>query len=285
MNSVIQIGKTHTLQVIRKTGIGVYLNLQDAKAPDDILLPKNQVPREIEVGDAIEVFVYKNAEDVTIATVRKPMLTLDEPGPGLLEVVDMTEFGAFLNWGLEKDLLLPLSEQIGTVKQGDSCLVGLYLDEVTQRLCASMYIYDLLSTESPYNQNDSANGTVYTINDEIGVFVAVDNKYHGLILNKELYGKYSIGDNVEVRIKKVRDDGKLELSTRKPAYVAIESDSQKIMERLKLCEGNLLLNDKSSPAQIKAELNLSKGAFKRAVGRLLREGAIKITEDGITLNW
>ncbi len=280
---MIELGKMQKLQVIRKTEMGAYLNFEDAEDTDDILLPKNQMPQEPEIGEEIEVFVYKDSEDKTIATLTKPKLTIGEVG--LLRVVETTKFGAFLDWGLEKDLLLPLREQVGKVIKGDLCLVGLYINNITNKLCATMYIYNLLSTDSPYKKNNRAYGTVYSINKDIGVFVAVDNKYHGLILNKELYGNYTIGDNIEVRIKNVRDDGKLELSLRKQAYNEIEGDAQMIIERLKVSGGNLLINDNSSPDHIKAELNISKGAFKRAVGRLLKEGAIKITEEGIELRW
>ncbi|UNC93156.1 CvfB family protein [Candidatus Contubernalis alkaliaceticus] len=279
---MIELGKMQKLKVIKMTEMGAYLNFEDAEGTDDILLLKNQIPQECEIGNEIEVFVYKDSEDKIIATVRKPNLTIGEVG--LIRVVETTKFGAFLDWGLEKDLLLPLREQVGQVIKGDLCLVGLYINN-GDKICATMYIYDMLGTESPYKKNDRAYGTVYSINKEMGVFVAVDNKYHGLILNKELYGSYQIGDNLEVRIKNVRDDGKLELSLRKQVQNEIESDAQMIIERLKLGGGNLLLNDNSSPDQIKAELNISKGAFKRAVGRLLKEGAIEITEEGIELRW
>jgi predicted RNA-binding protein (virulence factor B family) len=185
---------------------------------------------------------------------------------------------------LEKDLFLPFREQVGKVTTGGSYLVALYVDS-SNRLCATMNIYDLLSTESPYKENDRVHGTIYNISKELGAFVAVDNKYQGLIPNKELYGNYREGDVVDVRIKRVKQDGKLELSLREKAYNEIESDAQKIMDRLKLKSGVLSLNDKSSPEDIKAEFNMSKAAFKRAVGRLLKEGAISITDDGIERMW
>ncbi|KUO53624.1 MAG: RNA-binding protein [Desulfitibacter sp. BRH_c19] len=280
---MIEIGKMQKLQVIRKTEIGAYLNFKNAKDKDDILLPKKQIIQEFDIGDEIEVFVYKDSEAKTIATLRKPKLTIGELG--FLRVVDTTNFGAFLDWGLEKDLLLPLREQVGKIIKGDLCFVGLYINNITNKICATMYINNLLSTDSPYKKNDRVHGTVYSINKDIGIFVAVDNKYHGLILNKELYGNYTKGDNIEVRIKKVREDGKLELSLRKEAYYEMETDAQKIMERLKLSGGTLLINDKSSPDHIKAELNISKGAFKRAIGRLLKEGVITISDEGIELRW
>jgi len=279
---MIEIGKMQKLQVTGKTEMGTYLNFKNVKDRDDILLPKNKEPQEFEIGDEIEVFVYKDSEDKTVATLKKPKLTMGELG--LLRVVDITKFGAFLNWGLPKDLLLPFREQEGEITKGDLCLVGLYIDD-NDKICATMHIYNLLSTESPYKKNDRARGTVYSINKAYGMFVAVDNTYHGLIHNNELYGNHTVGDNIEVRVKKVREDGKLELSLREEAYNEIEGDAQKIMERLNSSGGTLPINDNSSPDYIKAELKISKRAFKRAIGRLLKEGAVKITEEGIERMW
>lgn len=279
---MVQLGEIQKLVVIRKTQIGVYLNAKNSKDNEDILLPKSQVPDETEVGNQIEVFVYKDSEDRIIATVRKPMLTVGKMA--VLKVIENTNIGAFLDWGLEKDLLLPFKEQSGKVTEGSKYLVGLYIDS-SERLCATMNIYDLLSSESPYKEKDRVCGNIYNISKELGAFVAVDNKYHGLIPNKELYGNYTEGDNIEARVKKVRQDGKLELSLRKEAYNEIEGDAQKIMDRLKSSGGTFLLNDSSSPENIKAELDMSKAAFKRAIGRLLKEGAIKITDKGIEAMW
>ena len=275
---MIELGKMQKLEVVRKTQIGMYLNSKDGESKDDILLPKKQVPGEIEIGDEIEVFVYKDSEDRTTATIIKPKLTMGELA--YLEVVETTSIGAFLDWGLEKDLLLPFREQKGNVEKGGTYLVGLYIDR-SGRLCATMDIYDLLSNESPYKENDRAHGTIYSISETLGAFVAVDNKYQGLIPSKEFYGIYKEGDGVEVRIKKVRQDGKLELSLRKEAFNEIDGDAEKILDRLRLGGGSLLLNDNSQPSDIKLELNMSKSAFKRAIGRLYKERKIKITENGI----
>lgn len=279
---MIDLGRIQSLEVIRKTQIGVYLNSKDADDNEDILLPQNQVPQEIEIGDIIEAFVYRDSEDRIISTLKKPKLILGELA--LLNVIEISDFGAFLDWGLEKDLFLPFKEQVGNVVAGNAYLVGLYLDK-SNRLCATMKIYNRLSTESPYSENDRVNGTVLNINKEMGAFIAVENKYKGLIPNKELYGNYNEGDLVKVRIKRILQDGKLELSLRKEAYNEIEGDAQIIIERLKSNDGSLLLNDHSTPEEIKAELNMSKNAFKRAVGRLLKEGAIKFTDEGIEMMW
>ncbi|WP_069998620.1 CvfB family protein [Cellulosilyticum sp. I15G10I2] len=279
---MIELGKIQNLKVVRKTEIGVYLNSEASNGEADILLPKSQVPPETEIGDIIEVFVYKDSEDRMIATVKNPKVTLGNLA--VLSVVQITRIGAFLDWGLEKDLFLPFKQQVGEVVRGKSYLVGIYIDK-SDRLCATMKVYDLLSCESPYSENSKAQGIIYRITEEYGAFVAVDNKYHGLIPHKEIYGSYNIGDTVDVRVKKIRPDGKLELSLRKQAFYQMEDDAQKIMNKLKLNGGSLHLSDKSSPESIKTELNMSKASFKRAVGRLLKEGAIKITDDGIQITW
>lgn len=279
---MIELGKFQILEVFRQTPIGVYLNVRNEKSEEDILLPKDQVPQELKIGDDIEVFVYKDSEDRMIATVKKPKLALGELA--VLEAVEATNIGTFLDWGLEKDLLLPFKEQEGEVKTGEKCIVALYVDK-SERLCATMKIYSLLSSKSPYKNNDRVSGIIYSFNKQFGYFVAVDNKYHGLILNKEIFGNYVLGDKVEARIKRVRPDGKLELSVREAAFEEIEGDAQKILDLMKFNNGILQLNDNSSPEKIKDKLNMSKRAFKRAVGRLIKEGAVKITDEGMEIMW
>lgn len=277
---MIELGRIQRLEIKRRTNIGVYLNSKYQANTEDVLLPISQVPEDIEVGDEIEVFVYKDSEDRLIATVKRPKIIIGELAQ--LRVADNARIGAFLDWGLEKDLLLPFKEQTYRVEKNGVYLVGLYIDK-SNRLCATMDIYKLLSNESPYKEKDRAKGTIYKINKDIGAFVAVDNKYHGLIPNKEFYGEYKCGDIVDVRIKKVKIDGKLELSLRKEAYNQIDDDAKQIFERLVVKKGKLSLNDNSQPEEIKSELNMSKSAFKRAVGKLLKERKIRITENGIEL--
>ncbi|MEF9951610.1 MAG: S1-like domain-containing RNA-binding protein [Clostridium sp.] len=276
---MIKLGEIQTLKVIREANFGVFLGEDDSE--DVVLLPKKQVPRNTMIGDDIEVFIYKDSEDRQIATTRTPKLTIGETA--VLKVIDYTKIGAFLDWGLEKDLFLPFKQQVGSIAVGKSYLVGLYVDKQS-RLCATMKVYDLLSCESPYKDNDMVKGTVIKLS-SIGAFIAVDNKYQGLILNKELYGDLTLGDELDVRIKKVREDGKLELSLRMPTKSQIEIDAKKILEKIDANFGSLYLNDKSDPEQIKQELQMSKGSFKRAIGRLLKEGAIKFVDDGIEKSW
>ncbi len=279
---MIELGKMQNLEVTSKIQIGLILKQKNDKTGEGVLLPKNQVTQSMDIGDEIEVFVYKDSEDRPVAAVKKPLLMIGELS--VLRVVEVTNIGAFLDWGLEKDLFLPFREQVGKVQKEGRYLVGLYVDN-SERLCATMNIYNLLGSSSPYKENDRVRGTVYGISKELGVFVAVDNKYQGLIPNKELYGSFTEGEEIEVRIKKVRQDGKLELSLRQEAYNEIEGDAQKILNKLKENGGTLSVNDSSTPEKIKAEFNISKAAFKRAVGRLLKEGAIKITDKGIELMW
>lgn len=277
---MIELGKVQKLEVLRMTSVGAYLGAKNGIEEDDVLLPQNQVTEDIEVGDDIEVFIYKDSEDRRIATTRKPKLTLGEIAP--LKVVEITKIGAFLDWGLEKDLFLPFREQTSQIKKGGEYLIGLYLDK-SSRLCGTMDVYSILSSDSPYKEDDRVEGIIYSLNANIGAFVAVDNKYHGLIPRDELHGRYNYKDKVEARVIRVREDGKLDLSLREKAYKQMDEDAVKILEKLIKGGGVLRLHDKSSPEEIKAQLNISKNAFKRAVGRLLKDGKIQFVDGGIKL--
>lgn len=279
---MFKLGLQQKLMIDRETKIGVYLTEKNVKDDESVLLPVKQVPKDAKVGDEIQVFLYKDSEDRLIATTKTPKVTIGEIAK--LRVVETTKIGAFLDWGLDKDLLMPFKEQLGKITKGESYLIGLYVDH-SERLCATMKVAKLLGTNSPYKVGDKVEGTVYNVQDDFGAFIAVDNKYQGLIPNKELYGNYRVGEVVKVRINNVKNDGRLELSIRNKAYSEIEQDSKKIMNSLQFSGGKMNLNDKSSPEIIKKELNMSKSAFKRAVGRLLKEGAIKITPKGIERNW
>ncbi len=280
---MIALGKIQTLVVIRESDFGVYVNAQDGTAGEEILLPRKQVPENTQVGDEVEVFVYRDSEDRLIATTIMPKVTIGEIAT--LEVVSLTRIGAFLDWGLQKDLFMPFKQQTRTLKVGDKCLVGVYVDK-SDRLCATMKVYDLLASETPYSQNQKVMGTIYALKEGMGAFVAVDGKYHGLIPTKELdFGSHQIGDTVEARVKRIKEDGKLELSLRKQTFQQMEDDATKLMKKLEANGGTLAIHDKSDPTHIKKELNMSKAAFKRAVGRLLKEGAIELSEQGIKRRW
>ena len=198
----------------------------------------------------------------------------------VLTVADVGRMGAFLDWGLEKDLFLPFKEQTEKVEKGDQCLVSLYIDK-SERLCATMKIYHLLWTDSPYKKDDTVRGTIYEVNREIGAFVAVDNLYSALIPKREMYGRMSAGQEIEARVAAVKEDGKLDLSVRGKIPQQMDEDAELILDCIETCGGRLPFTDKADPEQIKMEMGMSKAAFKRAVGRLLKQRKIQIREDGI----
>ena len=268
----MRLGEKQVLTVVKKVDFGVYLGSDTER----VLLPKKQVPEGIEVGDPVEVFLYKDSSDRMIATVNEPKLTVG--GLAVLDVVDVGRVGAFLDWGLEKDLLLPFKEQTVKVEKGDRALVSLYIDK-SGRLCATMKVYPLLRTDSPYKKDDMVTGTVYETSREFGVFVAVDDQYSALIPRREVYGRMYIGQKVEARVSAVKADGKLDLSVRGKIPEQMDKDAQLIMERIGKNGGELPFTDKADPERIKAELGMSKAAFKRAVGRLLKQGRITIDEN------
>ena len=276
---MIQLGKIQTLRIIKKVEFGVYLS-DSSGEEGKVLLPKKQVPDQTQVGDELEVFVYRDSKDRLIATTHTPKLTLH--GVARVRVAQVGKVGAFLDWGLEKDLLLPYKEQTKRVSEGEECLVALYIDK-SDRLCATMNVYPYLSAESPYKAEDRVSGTVYEISDNFGAFVAVDDKYSGLIPKKELYGNIRIGDVIQARVTGVKEDGKLNLSVREKAYLQIKTDAQRVMEIIHSYDGVLPFTDKASPEVIKRETQMSKNEFKRAVGHLLKEGKIQITERAIRI--
>lgn len=275
---MLKIGEIQILKLLRKTTVGAFLNNEDNKTNEDVLLPKKQVPEDLEVGDMIEVFIYRDSEDRIIATTRTPKLVMGQVA--LLKAIDVTSIGAFMDWGLEKDLFIPHKEQTVKIIKGKDYLVSLYLDK-SQRLCATMDIYKLLDNNSNYKVGDKVTGILYSIKKNFGAFVAVDNKYHGLISNKELYGNYQCGNLIEARVIKIRQDGKLDLSIRQPSYLQIDTDAQTILSELELQGGNLYLNDSSSPEEIKKIFSMSKNSFKKAIGKLLKEKKIELTAEGI----
>lgn len=274
---MITLGEIQTLTIVKKVDFGVYL--ADKELPEEkILLPAKQVPRDAELGSGVEVFVYRDSKDRPIATTNKPMLTLGKVAK--LRVAQMGRNGAFLNWGLEKDLLLPFKEQIGQVREGEEYLVALYVDK-SNRLCATMHIYPYLRQDSPYGKDDKVIGTVYEISDNFGAFVAVDDVYSGLISKKEMYGDIRTGVSVTARVINVKEDGKLNLSIREKAYMQIEPDSQRLLQIIDSYHGVLPFTDKASPEVIKKVTQMSKNEFKRAVGHLLKERKISIGDKTI----
>lgn len=272
---MIRLGETQLLYIVKQVEFGVYLAPEQGNRDEKVLLPAKQVPQDSEIGDSVEVFVYRDSRDRMIATVREPKLKMGQVAE--LTVVQVGKIGAFLDWGLEKDLLLPFRQQRGRVREGDKVLVSLYIDK-SSRLCATMNVYENLRTDSPYKAEDKVTGRVYEISDHFGAFVAVDNLYSALIPKRELYGRVELGDEVTARVTQVREDGKLTLSIRDKAYLQMDVDAQELLAVIDSYDGVLPFTDKAAPEVITHETGMSKNEFKRAVGRLLKEGKIEIRE-------
>lgn len=277
---MIELGKYQTMEAVKKTDFGFYLSEPGTDHKHTVLLPIREVPEGTKAGDMIDIFLYKDSEDREIATTAKVPVTIGSLA--VLRVKEVSKIGAFLDWGLMKDLLLPYKEQTSKVEEGDHVLVTLYTDK-SNRLCATMKVYDLLSTSSDYKKDDMVTGIVYDSIDAFGVFVAVDNKYSAMIPKNELFPSIKIGDTIQARVISVREDGKLNLSLREKSHVQMDVDSEMILKKLTVSGGFLPFNDDSSPEDIKKEFKISKNAYKRAIGKLYKTGAITITESGIRL--
>lgn len=294
---MIQLGKEQDLKVLRITSIGAYLgeerdplaifarestgNTASITDKTDILLPKNEIKGLIEVGETIRAYVYLDSEDRPVATLHSPALSIGTIAP--LTVKDVGKIGAFLDWGLPKDLFLPYKEQNGRVKPGDRVLVTLYVDK-SKRLCATMRLYKHLRLDSEYKAGDRVKGMVYEVSDRFGAYIAVDNLFSALIPTKELMRSVKVGDELELRVSRVLPDGKLELSMREPAHLQIMSDCDTILAKLRESYvGYLPFSDSSDAEEIKREFGMSKNSFKRAIGHLMKEGRIEIGENGIRL--
>ncbi len=273
---MIRLGEKQKLSVIKKVDFGVYLAEEGAE--EKVLLPIKQVPEGTEIGSEIEVFIYKDSDDRLIATTKEPKIMLGDVR--VLRVKETSKIGAFMDWGLEKDVLLPFREQTRKVKAGENVLCALYVDK-SSRLAVTMNVYPYLRSDSQYSKDDKVIGTVYELSDNFGAFVAVDDIYSGLIPKKELFGDIKIGDSVNARITSVKEDGRLNLSVREKAYLQMDSDAEKLMKMIEEGGGKLPFTDKASPELIRNKTQMSKNEFKRAVGRLLKEGRITIGKDSI----
>ena len=253
---MIEIGKVQKLKVVKSVEFGIYLAdpEDDSDSEERVLLPKKQIPEGTVLGDEIEVFIYRDSEDRLIATTNRPRAAAGEIAR--MRVKEIAKPGAFLDWGLEKDLMLPFKEQTGKIKPGDECL----------------------RTDSPYKKDDAVTGTLYEISDNFGAFVAVDDIYSGLIPRKEMYGELHTGDTVQARVTNVKEDGKLDLSVREKSYIQMDDDAAKLLEIIESFAGVLPFSDKADPAVIRRETGMSKNQFKRAAGRLYKEHKVEITD-------
>lgn len=277
---MIELGKYQVLEVCKHTDFGVYLCEPGVENSQRILLPKKEVPEQTALNDKLNVFIYKDSEDREIATTANVPLTVGSTA--LLKVKEITKIGAFLEWGLMKDLLLPFKEQTYKFKEGDQVLVSLYVDK-SNRLCATMKVYDYLLSNPDYQEDDLVSGIVYDRIDAFGTFVAVDNQFSALIPNNELFKPLNLGDTIQARVSNIREDGKLTLRLREKSYIQMDADAELILQHLQEADGFLPYHDKSDAEDIKNKFHISKNAFKRAIGKLFKGGSITIEDDGIRM--
>ena len=273
----MQIGEYNTLEILRDTKVGLFLG----DGTNDVLLPNKYVPKEFQIGDSLTVFVYLDHEERPVATTLKPYVKLNEFAH--LKVNYINEFGAFLNWGMEKDLFVPFREQARPMEEGKRYLVYCFMDEKTKRLVASSKTQQFLDKEEAnYANGEEVNLIISHISDA-GINVIINEKHRGLAYANEVYDDIKPGLRMKGYIKQVRPDGKLDVSLRKLGVEAIEPSAQIILDELKANKGFLRLNDNSHPEDIKTVLKMSKKTFKKAIGTLYKQKQIEIKDDGIYL--
>ena len=279
---MIELGKMQKLFIVKKEDFGVYVGeTPDAGPKERVLLPAKQVPEGCGEGDEVTVFIYRDSSDRLIATTTRPLVLLH--GVASLRVKEVTKIGAFLDWGLEKDLFLPFHEQTVRVRAGDQVLAALYVDK-SGRLAATMKLYPYLRQDPPYRIGDQVSGTVYQVAQNFGVFIAVDGMYSGMIPKREAPVDLKPGDTGEFRVTNVKEDGKLDLSAGKKAYLQMGEDAEAVLQKIHEDYDDLLpFDDKAEPEKIREVFGLSKAAFKRAVGRLYKEKKIVIEEGRIVV--
>jgi uncharacterized protein len=274
---MIEIGKYNTLQIARSTKVGLYLT--DGKT--DILLPNKYIPNTFEIGEDITVFVYLDHEERPVATTLEPYIFLNEFA--LLRVNYVNQVGAFMNWGMEKDLFVPFKEQARTMEQGKRYLIYMYLDEKTNRLVGSSKTNQFLTNENITVENGEEVDLIVSHITDVGINVIINEKHKGLLYKNEVYDDLRTGDRIVGFIKHIRPDGKIDVSITRLGFEKIEPSAQNILDELKASRGFLRLNDDSHPEDIKTVLKMSKKTFKKAIGTLYKQKLIEIKEDGIYL--
>lgn len=275
---MFHLGQYNTLTVLRFTNPGAYLGDDE---DNDVLLPNKYITPDLSVGDEIEVFLYLDSEDRIVATTEKPKIELNSFA--ILPVKEVTHFGAFLDWGLEKDLLVPFKEQGQKMEEGKSYLVYLYLDDATQRLVASAKVKKFFESEHiMVNEKDEVDLLICDTT-ELGKNVVVNDTYSGLIYNNDIFRPLRRGERCKGYVTKVREDGKLDISLEKPGFLKIEPNSEVILDYLKKHDGVMRLTDKSDPDKVRELLGMSKKTFKQALGNLYKQRLVVIHDDHVSL--
>lgn len=276
--AMLNLGQLNNLKASRQTDNGIYLVDDEF---NEVLLPNKYIPADLELGDHLEVFLYKDSEDRLIATTLTPKVMLG--GYAGLKAMAVGTYGAFFDWGLEKDLLVPYRQQARRVNEGQTYVVYLYLDEMTQRLAGSTKINKTFKDESvDLSVGDQVKLLPYAISD-IGISVVVNNTYHGMLFNNEVFETVEIAKEIPGFVKNIRDDNKIDVSLNRQGYKSVDDNVQKLLQALIDHDGELNLNDKSSPEDITDQLGMSKKIFKKSVGALYKQKQIEITKTGIKL--
>lgn len=274
---MLQIGVYHTLKIDRETKVGLFLT----NGKDDVLLPNKYVPNDFTIGDDLTVFVYLDHEERPVATTLKPFISLNSFA--VLKVSYINKFGAFLNWGMEKDLFAPFKEQARPMEKDKRYIVTMYLDKQTGRLAASSKINQFLDKEPLDIEVGQEVDLMVSHITEIGINVIINGKFRGLAYQNEVFETVSPGYKTKGYIKTIRPDGKIDVSFQKQGFEAIDDSAQQVLEALKQNDGVLRLNDNSHPEEIKSVLKMSKKTFKKAIGSLYKQKLIDINNEGIQL--
>ncbi|MGH4123145.1 MAG: CvfB family protein [Clostridium sp.] len=275
---MINIGDLNNLTVVRRAEFGYYLGAGTDNTSDDILLPmKSTLGRALAIDEEVEAFIYRDSSDRLIATFKKPLAKVGDLA--YLKVIDMTAIGSFVEIGLERDVLVPFKEENYKLETGRKYLFYIYLDK-TGRIAATTFVDKYLYETDSYKIDDEVEGTVYGIQTNGTVMIAIDDIYRGVILRNENYMNITPGDRLKARVKKYYEDGKMDLTVRKPRLEERDVVEEQILEYLKSSDGSMPYNDKSSPDDIKKVFKTSKNAFKRALGGLMKSDLIFQDEEG-----
>jgi len=278
---MIEIGKYNTLTILRETEPGLYLGSENEEEEEVVLLPHLYKPETFEIGDEIEVFIYLDNEERPIATTLKPFVELNNFG--YLRCNDVNKYGAFVDWGLMKELFVPFKEQARPMKEGNWYIIYLYIDDKTQRLVGSSKTHPFLSNKELSIEKYDEVAILVTHLTDLGANVIINGKHKGLIFMEDIFEDIRTGDTLKAFVKKIREDNKVDIVLQKEGYRSIEPNAQYILDELNGAGGFLPIHDKSNPEEIKETLGLSKKSFKKAIGTLYKNKQILIKEDGIEI--
>lgn len=273
---MIEIGKHNELKALRETSVGFYLGDEEG---NDVLLPNKYIPEGFRVDDTLEVFVYRDSEDRPVATTLMPKIMLNSFA--VLQCVAVDKVGAFFDWGMEKDLLVPFKEQNKIIREGKWYMLYMYLDEETDRVVATTRWGDYCEKENIGVTKFEQVDLILAERTDLGYNVVINNTYKGLLYENEIYQSVETGDRLKGYIKIVRPDNKIDVSLQEEGHGNVTTGAKEIMEMLKENNGFLPLTDKSDPAEIKATLKMSKKTFKKAVGALYKQKIIVLKPNGI----